>query len=123
MYKRQGYIGQIYDALDSNGYLDNTLLIILTDHGGIGTNHGGNTPEELNCSYYAKGKSVTPGEFTETLTTATLSSVVAAALGVPQSGEYDYTVPNGYFKGYTLSLIHILSYPSNGQRCGSTSNR
>lgn len=96
-----GYIGQIYDALDSNGYLDNTLLIILTDHGGIGTNHGGNTPEELNCSYYAKGKSVTPGEFTETLTTATLSSVVAAALGVPQSGEYDYTVPNGYFKGYT----------------------
>ncbi len=96
-----GYIGQVYDALEAQGYLEDTLLILLTDHGGIGTNHGGNTQQELNCTYIAKGKSVTPGEFAGEITTASLSSVVCAALGVPQSGDYDYTVSDGYFKGYT----------------------
>ena len=34
-------VGVVYDALESLGYLDDTLFVILTDHGGVGTNHGG----------------------------------------------------------------------------------
>lgn len=101
-------VGRIYDSLDELGYLEDTLFIILTDHGGVGTNHGGSDPREMNCTYIAKGKSVVPGEYTNAatdnvLTTASMSSVVAAALGVAQSGDYDYTVPDNYFKGYTYS--------------------
>lgn len=101
-------VGRIYDSLNELGYLEDTLFIILTDHGGVGTNHGGSDPREMNCTYIAKGKSVVPGEYTNeatnnVLTTASMSSVVAAALGVAQSGDYDYTVPDNYFKDYTYS--------------------
>ena len=101
-------VGAMYDALANLGYLEDTLFIILTDHGGVGTNHGGNTQKEMNCTYIAKGKSIVPGEYknpatNDVLTTASLSSVVAAALGIEQSGDYDYTVPDNYFKNYTYS--------------------
>lgn len=101
-------VGVVYDALESLGYLDDTLFVILTDHGGVGTNHGGTSAKEMNCTYIAKGKSVVPGEYTNeatnnVLTTASISSVTAAALGIAQSGDYDYTVPDNYFKGYTYS--------------------
>ena len=52
-------LGEIYKALEKKGILDDTLLILATDHGGEGTQHGGiYTPAALNITLGFRGKTV-----------------------------------------------------------------
>lgn len=41
--------------------MNDTLIIITTDHGGKGTGHGGSSTEEQTIFWAAKGKSIKPG--------------------------------------------------------------
>lgn len=56
-----GIIGEIVAALKTNGYIDNTLLIILADHGGHGFTHGDDTPEDRTIPWLAVGPGVAQG--------------------------------------------------------------
>lgn len=57
-------IGKILKALEKrkNYHNENWLVIVSTDHGGSGTNHGESTPEHTTIFYIASGKDVEKGE-------------------------------------------------------------
>jgi predicted AlkP superfamily pyrophosphatase or phosphodiesterase len=56
-----GLIGQILAALESGGYLESTLLIITSDHGGHGSAHGDDSPIDRTVPWLAVGPGVPPG--------------------------------------------------------------
>jgi len=57
-----GHIGGVLNALYSrpNYANEDWLILITTDHGGIGTGHGGNTNQERRIWWIASGNNVTP---------------------------------------------------------------
>lgn len=57
-------VGSIMNALVSRPTYEkeNWLVLSITDHGGIGKHHGGQTPEEKTIFYIANGRSTIPGE-------------------------------------------------------------
>ena len=56
-----GLIGEILAALEGEGYLDNTLLIITSDHGGHYFGHGDDSPWDRTIPWLAVGPGVPPG--------------------------------------------------------------
>ncbi len=56
-----GIIGEIVTALEENGYLDTTLIIITADHGGHGFDHGDDAPEDRTIPWLATGPGVRQG--------------------------------------------------------------
>lgn len=64
------HIGTVLDALmqrlpytsRATGPAEDWLILVSTDHGGIGTGHGGNSPEELTIFLIASSPSVYDGE-------------------------------------------------------------
>ncbi len=66
--KLDGYIGQIVQAVNEAGILDDTVFIITADHGGINKGHGGKTMEEMETAFIISGKNVKKGyNFTESM--------------------------------------------------------
>jgi predicted AlkP superfamily pyrophosphatase or phosphodiesterase len=54
-------VGEIVAELEAGGYLEQTLLIITADHGGIDKTHGGDSPEEMTIPWLAVGPGVPAG--------------------------------------------------------------
>jgi hypothetical protein len=52
-----GRVGELLDAMRSRpGYADEDWMVIaMTDHGGLGTHHGGSTPEEMRTFFIVSG--------------------------------------------------------------------
>ena len=50
-------VGRIMESIREAGMEDNTLVMIVSDHGGINSGHGGETPEEVNVPviWYGNG--------------------------------------------------------------------
>lgn len=93
-------LGRIYAAYEANGMLEDTLFILCTDHGhrkgGGHNNHGMNTDLEVNVTFAIAGKTVksgTPGKYVNT----DLAPIVAYALGVKASKNWQGRVPHGMF--------------------------
>ncbi|MBU6342220.1 MAG: alkaline phosphatase family protein [Bacteroidetes bacterium] len=61
-----GHIGGILNALYArpNYANEDWLILITTDHGGIGTGHGGNTNQERHIWWIASGNNVSPRQLT-----------------------------------------------------------
>lgn len=95
-----GYVGAVYDAYCDLGMIDETLFLVITDHGGIRNGHGGYTDEEKYITLAAAGKHVPHGEIGPALT-RDLSAIVLYALGidVPAYDEQGFSsqVPDGIF--------------------------
>lgn len=71
------FISQIDKKLDYS----KTLLIVATDHGGLGTNHGGSSPEEMDITIAIKGYSVS-GTISSSTTPKDIATVILKALGI-----------------------------------------
>jgi predicted AlkP superfamily pyrophosphatase or phosphodiesterase len=54
-------VGEVVAALEREGYLTSTLLIITSDHGGHLKTHGNDTPEDMTIPWLAVGPNVPPG--------------------------------------------------------------
>ncbi len=54
-------VGKVVAALDTEQYLDKTLLIITADHGGSDTSHGSDSPEDITVPWLAVGPGVSVG--------------------------------------------------------------
>ncbi|MDM8519358.1 alkaline phosphatase family protein [Anaerolineales bacterium HSG6] len=84
------YIGAIILALDQHGYLDRTLVIITSDHGGVDHKHGADTPEETIIPWFALGPNLKQGlELNEPLFAYDTAPTAAHALGIPIPPEWD----------------------------------
>ena len=51
-------IGEILDAVDARPRWEDWLLCLVSDHGGIGTGHGGSTPEEQTILFIVAGAAI-----------------------------------------------------------------
>lgn len=95
-----GLVGKVHDAYRDAGILDDTLFVVITDHGGIRVGHGGYTDEEKYVFMAASGKYVEKGSIGNAYT-KDISAIVLHALGldVPEytAGGFSSQVPDGIF--------------------------
>lgn len=99
--RNDGYVGRIAAALEERGWLEDTLLLVESDHGGTpdygwGGQHGGATDAEKYISFFAAGPGILAGEFTGMLVRDT-AAVILHALGIPGSENWTARVPGGLF--------------------------
>ena len=83
-------VGQLVAALRAGQYLDNTLLLIVSDHGGVGTTHGGDSPEELRTPWLAVGPGVPAGIIlTKPIMMYDTAATALYALDIPIPASWD----------------------------------
>jgi arylsulfatase A-like enzyme len=82
-------LGMLLAELDARNLRSETLIIVTSDHGGLGSGHGTDAPEDMTIPWVAAG----PGIQTKTLTTRihTMDTAASAAfaLGLPIPEEWD----------------------------------
>lgn len=100
--RADGYTGEVYNAYVEAGIADKTLFIVIADHGGIRTGHGGYTDTEKYVFLGVSGVGVKKG-FIEYAETKDIAAIVLTALGlpVPEYDENGFTsqVPDGIWDG------------------------
>ena len=94
------YIGWIYDLLKLKGLLDDTLIIVTADHGGIGKTHGGNSDAERYVFLGVAGKTVAEGTI-EDAESRDVAAIAAYALGLECPETWTGHVPAGVFQDVT----------------------
>jgi arylsulfatase A-like enzyme len=92
-----GYIGTVIDAIRDSGMLEESLIVVLSDHGGLGTSHAGThldcTSTFWGCRWPGAPEMVFFGA--ERVNIADTAPVVARALGLPAPAGWDGRVPEG----------------------------
>ncbi|MEK3888359.1 LamG-like jellyroll fold domain-containing protein [Bacillus sp. FSL K6-3431] len=97
--KADQYIGQIVQALEEEGLMDDTLIVVTADHGGTRSgSHGGNSPEEQTVFWAAKGKSIKSGTTLSDVEVVDTAAVVAHALRLDIPENWDAQLPAGLFQ-------------------------
>lgn len=91
-------IHEVWRAVQASGKAEDTLFIVTADHGGNGTNHGGDSPSEMNIMFAVAGRTVQKGKIgkMEILDTP---SIVLHALGIAPSPNWTSEIPGGIFEG------------------------
>ncbi len=98
-------IADVYSAVKGAGILDDTLFMVIADHGGTNDekgkgSHGGWTDEEKNVTFAAVGIDIKSGEIKE-MNIRDLAAIVLYALGIeiPEFNEKGWTsqIPKGLF--------------------------
>lgn len=80
-----GYVGRILKAIDQAGIMDETIIIVTSDHGGIKKGHGGKTMEEMQTPFIIAGKGVRQGgEFHESMMQFDVAATIAYIFGLEQ---------------------------------------
>ena len=101
-------IGDVYSAIEAAGILEDTLFMVIADHGGTNNedgkgSHGGWTDEEKYVTFAAVGKDIASGIIKE-MNIRDLAAIVLYALGIeiPEFDEEGWTaqIPLGLFKDY-----------------------
>ncbi len=83
-------VGQVVAALAAGHYLDTTLLIITSDHGGVGTAHGGASPEEVRVPWLAVGPGAPAGiTLTDPIMIYDTAATILQALNMPVPSQWD----------------------------------
>ena len=91
------YIGKIYESIINSKILDETLLIITSDHGGIKNDHGGNSENEINTFFGAIGKTIKKNNNLNIIG-RDLAAIVTFALGVKGNPKWESKIPENLFK-------------------------
>jgi hypothetical protein len=85
-----GLIGQLVEALRTGQYLESTLLIITSDHGGVDKAHGGDSPEERHVPWLAVGPGVPPDfTLTDDIIMYDTAATALYALNIPIPDRWD----------------------------------
>ena len=102
-------IGDVYSAIKEADMLEETIFMVITDHGGTnpgngeGGSHGGWTDEEKYVTFAAAGKGINNGEIGE-MNIRDLAAIVLYAMGIelPDFDEKGWTsqIPAGLFEDY-----------------------
>lgn len=89
LYRADEALLSILQALEAAGFRQTTLVIVTADHGGHGTTHGSNLPEDITIPWIAAGPGIRPGPLTTAIHTTDTAATVAWALGLPLQPEWD----------------------------------
>jgi hypothetical protein len=78
-------IGEMLGAIDAADAWDSTVVIVTSDHGGVGRSHGGTTMAELEIPWIIAGAGVAPGRvITRDVNTFDTACTAAHLLGLTQ---------------------------------------
>lgn len=89
-------VGKMLDAIRDAGVFDESLIILLSDHGGEGTSHGSDHPDCVNIFWACRGPGVKSGiELRDEVNIMDTAAVVAEALGLPVPAGWDARTPKG----------------------------
>ena len=75
-------LGRIREAIKAAGIADETVLAVVSDHGGIGKRHGGTSEDEFRGIFFLSGKRVKAGMEMSSVNIYDVGATVAALLGV-----------------------------------------
>ena len=90
-------IGILLDKLKAEGMYDDMYIFFLTDHGGIGSGHGGYSDTEMNIPFSVKGKGIKQGEIKDIYFTVNTGSTIARIFGIQQPQEWAGKVVESMF--------------------------
>ena len=80
-----GHLGRIVGALKEAGIYDSSVVIVTSDHGGIGKGHGGITLAEMENPFVIAGPGVRQiGEFKSAMMQYDVAATIAWLLGLKQ---------------------------------------
>ncbi|WP_447403002.1 LamG-like jellyroll fold domain-containing protein (plasmid) [Lysinibacillus sp. fkY74-1] len=96
--KADQHVGQILQAIEEEGLMNDTLVIITTDHGGKGTGHGGSSTEEQTIFWAAKGKTIKPGTVLTDVENIDTAAIIAHTLRLDIPENWDSQIPQGLFQ-------------------------
>lgn len=86
-------VGKIVQAVNKAGMADNTAIVIIADHGGIGKGHGGTTPQEVNVPLIIAGGGIKKGyELKANPRNFDMTATVAKLLGLQIPDCWEGTV-------------------------------
>ena len=78
-----GHIGRVLKAIEEAGIAQDTVVILTSDHGGLGKKHGSTTLAEMEIPFILAGPVVKPvGEFDLAMMQYDCAAVIADLLGV-----------------------------------------
>ncbi|WP_127508387.1 alkaline phosphatase family protein [Paenibacillus humicus] len=93
-------LGSVVDAIGRLGLLEDSLIILLTDHGGGGADkfsHGSEHEMDKNVFWGCVGPGIAPGELTAPVSIKDTAAVAARALGLQLPSGVDARIPEGLF--------------------------
>ena len=77
-----GIINSVVGACVQAGIIENTLLVITSDHGGHGKTHGQPLMSDIETPFLLFGKGIIPGEIKDPLMQYDVASVLADFLSL-----------------------------------------
>ena len=113
--KIDSLIGDVYSSIEGAGILEDTLFMVIADHGGTNDgsgkgSHGGWTDEEKYVTFAAIGNNIIGGEIKE-MNIRDLAAIILYAFGIdmPDFDEKGWTsqIPVGLFKDYKGEYRYI----------------
>lgn len=90
-------LGDIYDAIEAKGFMENSLFIVVADHGETAGGHGGQTKEESSAVLAVAGKTVNATILNEDVHNRDVSAIALYALGIEQPEHFIASVPAELF--------------------------
>ena len=76
-------IARVVQAVSDAGMMDDTIILLTADHGGIGKGHGGKTLDEMLSPFVVYGKGIRRGfEITDAMMQYDVAATVAYILGL-----------------------------------------
>ena len=111
-------VNDVYEAAVSAGIIDDTLFMVIADHGGTpfngtGASHGGWTDAEKYVTFAAAGPGVRAGSIDD-MNVRDLAAIVLYALGLelPAFDENGWTsqIPEGLFEDVSIPAYKDISH-------------
>ncbi|MGG5736865.1 MULTISPECIES: Ig-like domain-containing protein [Bacillus cereus group] len=98
-------VGVVLDAIRDAGLLEDSLIIMTTDHGGKGYGHGGESPEEKTIFWAANGPGIlAKSSITTSMTNMDTAAVVAQALRSNKPMTWDAKTPEKLLETFPTNL-------------------
>ena len=99
--KLDGYVRTVIRSIHEAGIADKTLIMLMSDHGGIFYAHGGNTYEELNMPFIFAGKGVKKNyRIRQQMYCYDMAANVAFALGLTPPQQWVGRPTHAAFEGF-----------------------
>lgn len=99
-------IGSVLERLEKQGLVGDSLIVLLTDHGGGGAdkrNHGSEHPMDRNVFWGCIGPGIKEGRLSGPVTITDTAAIAALALGITIPEYWDARVPEGLLKSGEIS--------------------
>jgi len=104
-------IGDLLKALDSTGLYENTNIIVISDHGGVGYGHGGESMAEIQVPWLIEGPGIIRNKLIEEpINTFNTASTIAYLFNLQQPPQWIAKPVLSVFSDNENSSLNINSY-------------